>query len=70
MAPSLEPPSTGVSTTQASLPLTPDIKNQTKQMTASSDLVPGHFEEESGKLSTVVEISSAQKSPQHLHKTF
>lgn len=69
MAPSLELPRIRVSTAQAPLPLTPDIKNQTKT-TPSSDLVPGHFSEESGKWSTVVEISSVQKSPQHLLKTF
>lgn len=45
-------------------------KTKLKQTTASSDLVPGHFEEESDKWSTVVELSSAQKSPQQLHKTF
>lgn len=45
-------------------------KTRLKQTTAPSDLVPGHFEEKSGKWSTMVGISSAQKTPQHLHKTF
>ena len=39
-------------------------------MTASPCPVPGHFKEETEKWSTVLEISQAQKSPQHLHKIF